>query len=210
MAESDEELEAAEAEAEEMEPKRGSTGFKITKEGFELFKIKLDQYVRLFQDLSKRVEAAKRNLLIVGFAGLIVGQTNLVPSKIESLGIAFDRVEQANFRYIIFALIAYFLLSFRSLNQLLAKSMEDFKEVSKLGDDYEREWMGMAHEEMEHLLQHAERVRSKRFRALRGLFDSLIDERSTSLFVFIDLYLPYTVGVLGLLSILHLLPKVPT
>jgi hypothetical protein len=204
MADSDDELEAAEAEAEEMQPKRGSSGFKINKEGFELLKIKLDQYTRLFQDLSKRVEVAKRNLLLVGFAGLIVGQTNLVPSKIESLGIAFDKVEQANFRYIIFALIAYFLLSFRSLNQLLAKSIEDFEEVTNLAEDYKREWMGEKLENIRH------KEHPKRLRALRNLYNSLIDERSTTLYVFIDLYLPYTVGVLGLLSILHLLPKLPT
>jgi hypothetical protein len=70
------------------------------------------QFARLRDAIQERQIKNRRNLLLSGMLALIVGRSNLVPAKIEALGISFDKTEQTNFRYIFGAAVIYFTLVF--------------------------------------------------------------------------------------------------
>jgi hypothetical protein len=79
-------------------------------------RVKRANYAAISADAWKQRESARKYLMISGLVGLVVGQLNLVPRKIESLGISFDLSEQANFRYLIIAVIVMKLCA-RTINR---------------------------------------------------------------------------------------------
>jgi hypothetical protein len=79
---------------------------------YGLLKEELDYFIKTRDQLADRQAKTRRNLLITGLLALVIGRTNLVPSKIDALGISFDSVQQANFRFIVAAVVIYFLFVF--------------------------------------------------------------------------------------------------
>jgi hypothetical protein len=129
-----------------------------------------------------RAERTRRNLLIVAVVAIVVGQTNLVPAKIETLGISFDAVQQANFRYVVGGVLVYFLLLF---TQHVLATLE----------------AAIKSHEMSIVIASTGRFKNDVRRAMTkwksiGVVDALL-----------DVVLPYVVGVAGLAALFHWLPK---
>jgi membrane-bound ClpP family serine protease len=89
-------------------------------------------------------------LLISGFVALVVGRTNLVPSKVETLGVTFNTTQQANFRYLVGAVVVYFVLLFSKeiLLELAnskkyyaaVKGVEAYRASYQIGPELPKEW----------------------------------------------------------------------
>jgi hypothetical protein len=153
----------------------------------ELVKDQGTGYSAFRQEFDKKFEKTKRNLLLAGVIGLVVGQTNLVPSKIDSLGISFDQVQQANFRYVLAAVIAYFLFTFSHLLQTRRDREQRHSRTIAYLDDAQ----DPAVRELRSMIKAGARPSQTAF-----AFDLVS-----------DVILPYFVGAIGLAGIFHLLPK---
>jgi hypothetical protein len=139
------------------------------------------------KDLSKKLDNVRKYLLISGMIGLIVGQTNLVPKKIESLGISFDLGEQASFRYLIIAVIVYFSVQFA---QLMANRWNLSLRYGTFvtGPEMPKGLVGP--------------VASAKYRVslYKWIWLHLLN-------LFMEAIIPYLVGIVGILALLHVLPK---
>ena len=85
--------------------------------------------------LSELSRKARHNLLLAGFASMIITKAQIIPKKISVLGIEFSEPQQDVFLYTLAGLIIYFLVQFSVylLSDTTIRSME----AAKLNEDAE-------------------------------------------------------------------------
>lgn len=79
--------------------------------------------------LSDLTRKARRNLLLTGFASIVVAKAHLVPKKIALLGIEFSEPQQDVFFYTLAGLMVYFIAQFSAylLSDVTQRSIEGAK-----------------------------------------------------------------------------------
>jgi hypothetical protein len=159
---------------------------------YAFLKDELDRTQKAHDGLSENQGKVRRNLLISGFLALIVGRTNLVPSKIDALGVSFDTAQQQNFRFIIGAVVIYFLFVF--IYQMLRITFYDsrrnasFRELREVSQTLMEAGADMRTHEM-----------------LRGSYRYA--RAANLLGPFVEVYLPVFVALLGFGAIFNIFPK---
>ena len=68
--------------------------------------------ILLKDPLSEVARKERRNLLAVAAAGVVIGKTGMVPTKISALGIEFSQADRAALVRVLAAVISYFLVAF--------------------------------------------------------------------------------------------------
>jgi hypothetical protein len=67
---------------------------------------------RLREPISEDTRKIRRELLIASMIGIVIAYADLVPTKIEALGINLTPANQASFRYVIAGVILYLTVAF--------------------------------------------------------------------------------------------------
>jgi len=134
----------------------------------------------------KKVDQARKYLLIVSLIGLIVGQTGLVPKEITSLGIRFEQAQQQSFKYLIIAVIAYFMASLVQVQLAGFFRKENAEEAwetlrKRIG------WIAATVDVQRSVLWYP-----KSFKAFEVLMNGIV---------------PYIAGICGILALLQKLPS---
>jgi hypothetical protein len=62
--------------------------------------------------LSEETRKSRKLLLAFSFIGIAIVHTGFIPTKIESMGIKFEKVDQDNILFLLGIVVSYFLLSF--------------------------------------------------------------------------------------------------
>ena len=95
-----------------------------------------DEYLKakVTSPLSERALRSRVRLLTLGVTATVMVHTNLVPTQIEGLGIAFSKSDQQNLVFLLLILLAYCLVSFA---------------VTTLTDLHAARWKQQAHVEQE-------------------------------------------------------------
>jgi hypothetical protein len=153
---------------------------------YQVLKDQVADFVQIRDQIKASQRSVRRNLLIAGFIALVVGRTNLVPSKIETLGVTFDKVKQENFRYILGLVVIYFVFSFTKEIFLEVRNYWKHERAASFLGKY----MGAHHIP----------------RSIPGL--PMEFTLTGFLRVFVDYVIPYYVAVLGLGACYRLFPDI--
>ena len=101
--------------------------------------------------LSELTRKSRHNLLITGFASIIVTKAHIIPKKIAVLGIEFSEPQQEVFLYTLAGLIIYFLVQFSVylLSDITRRNMEAAKLAGDAelldSNDKEKKWGAFSH-----------------------------------------------------------------
>jgi hypothetical protein len=153
----------------------------ILKEDIDFFNKNRDQ-------LKEQLQKTRRNLLATSLLALVVGRTNLVPVKINALGISFNSVQQTYFRFILAAVVIYFLFVFT--HQLFRLSF------------YDSLYSGT-----NRAISEARERLGRREDGYNGARIFYLGKISRSLGQLVEILIPYFVALLGIGSVFKLLPN---
>lgn len=156
---------------------------------YDIIKQDVEAVLKNRDVIIERQIKTRRNLLVSGLLALVIGRTDLVPAKIDALGISFSSVQQTNFRYIVAAVVVYFALVFTY--QLLRVQ---FYEVL-----YRRYSLDLSDAQ---LRMFSEQSRNNyRFGSLRFFRGC-----SIALGRFVEIVIPYLVAVMGVGAVFRAIP----
>jgi len=158
---------------------------------YSFLKDEMDRLQKRHDGFIEKQNKVRRNLLISGFLALIVGRTNLVPSKIDALGVSFDTSQQQNFRFIIAAVVIYFLFVF--IYQMLSIKFYDARYNVSF-----RELRSVARWLMEAGAEGADDMLRLSYR---------YGQAANLLGPIVEVYIPLLVALLGIGAIFNVFPK---
>jgi hypothetical protein len=84
----------------------------------------------LKEPFTETTRKVRNHLMVAGLISILVADVGLIPSKIDTLGIEFTGVEQANLLKLLLAIMIYYVVSFSiySISELSASKLTEFNE----------------------------------------------------------------------------------